>query len=203
MKIQRSWWILLLSVLFLFAGTLTSAVTLENQDSFCASCHTEPESTYFHRSQSKPSDLASAHSQFNSTTRCIDCHSGLGANGRINSLKQGSVDLTAFIFGDYHQPAVTINPVGDQGCTKCHTNQDIDFTQPNASLVSTSRSHYHLNVYIEEWLSRQPNQSGSCAICHTAHVQGDPSLLFMEFTPTKDICEDCHISLSGWIPPKP
>ena len=169
MKIWRSWWILLFSIGFLFVGTITTAVTLENQDSFCASCHTEPESTYYHRAQTNPSDLASAHSQFESTVRCIDCHSGLGTSGRIDSLKQGSQDLTAYIFGNYHQPAVTANPIGDQGCTKCHTNDNIDFTQPNASLVSTSRSHYHLNAYLEEWLNREPNPNGSCSTCHTSH----------------------------------
>ena len=38
------------------------ALALENQDSFCATCHTEPELTYVARShQDKKVDLASYH----------------------------------------------------------------------------------------------------------------------------------------------
>ena len=203
MNNRRIWWVGSLSLLLVITGTITTAVQLENRDSFCASCHTEPETTYYSRSLESPSDLASSHQQGDTAIRCIDCHSGAGMNGRLLSLKQGALDLAAYLSGTYHQPAITTNPLGDQGCTKCHADPDTDLSLFNSSRVSTSRSHYHLNAYLDEWETRAPNPAGTCASCHTGHTQDDEDLLFMNFESGKARCEDCHVALSGWIPPKP
>ncbi len=73
-----------LGVLILLAagGGVALGLNLENNDAFCASCHTEPESRYFQQSQdtSAPT-LASFHTQ--KDVRCIDCHSGSGPLGRL------------------------------------------------------------------------------------------------------------------------
>ena len=43
-------------------GGFAFAATQEQHDSFCASCHTQPESTFYQRSTAaQPADLASAH----------------------------------------------------------------------------------------------------------------------------------------------
>jgi len=64
----------------LTASGFAFAATQETHDSFCASCHTQLESTFFQRSvDTQPVDLASAHKADN--TRCIDCHSGKGVTG--------------------------------------------------------------------------------------------------------------------------
>ena len=48
-------------IIFTAAG-FTFAATQEQHDSFCASCHTQPKSTYFERSiAAAPTDLASFH----------------------------------------------------------------------------------------------------------------------------------------------
>jgi len=197
--------IIIVTVLLVMgAGGLTTAIKLENRDSFCAACHTQPETSFYQRTQSTPLDMASAHSQNTMAVRCIDCHSGAGAAGRIFSLKQGAGDLAAYISGNYLNPAVTTKPLGDRACTKCHTQPDIDLTQANTSLVSKSASHFHFNAYINEWLVREPKPAGSCAACHPAHdLQADEANAYLVNRLVQENCEACHAALSGWIPPKP
>ena len=48
--------------LVLIAGGFGFAASQETLDSFCASCHTQPESTFYQRStDTQPVDLASYH----------------------------------------------------------------------------------------------------------------------------------------------
>ena len=62
-------------LLVISSAGFTFAATQESHDSFCGSCHTQPESTYLQRSTApQPVDLASHHTL--QKTRCIDCHSG-------------------------------------------------------------------------------------------------------------------------------
>src|SRR3989304_7849246 len=87
---SRRRWIRLapLGVLALIAGvTLAAGLTvsqLEEQDTFCISCHPLPEVTYYDRARAalamtEPfADLSSAHYGMESPFRCIDCHRGNG-----------------------------------------------------------------------------------------------------------------------------
>jgi hypothetical protein len=89
--------------------------------SFCASCHTQPESTFFQRSvDTQPVDLASIHKADN--TRCIDCHSGKGVTGRIRAELLGAHNALAFYTRTAVQPAKLTRPIGDDSCLKCHQN---------------------------------------------------------------------------------
>lgn len=182
--------------LCLFCGGIPLAVQLENRDRFCASCHTEPESSYYYRSLVAPNDLASTHAQLESSVRCIDCHSRQGLGGRAGSLQQGAHDLMEYLSNDYVQPAVSHNPIGDEGCTKCHSpisskNSVVPFIPSN--------SHYHIASYLKEWDARDPLPFGTCASCHKTHLeigtQGETQ------APSFNLfCEDCHRVLSGWQP---
>lgn len=181
---------------------VTVGIHLENRDAFCASCHTEPESTYFERAQQPPSDLASAHAFLDTATvRCIDCHSGQGDFGRVYSLSQGTWDLIHYLSGRYSQPATSTNPIGDVGCEKCHTPRSMS----NALFTDTtipSRSHYHFTEFLDEWASRAPHPAGTCAYCHVAHSQGGTEVT--RYTPVADMenaCNNCHTALAGWEPP--
>lgn len=66
------------------AASVAYAAPLENDDAFCASCHTEPESRYFAQSQASPVDLASAHGA--KGVEYIACHSGRGSIGRLTAM---------------------------------------------------------------------------------------------------------------------
>ncbi len=173
---------------------IAGAIALENRDDFCASCHTEPEVSYYQRSLGPGSDLASAHAS--SDVRCIDCHSGAGLPGRWLSIRQGAQDLAAYLSGDYRQPAETQNPLGDRVCLKCHLPVDM---AAGASSADLSSSHYHLAAYLGEWLAREPDRRGVCARCHLSHRQGgNASLHFTLSAVSSAACERCHQALSGW-----
>lgn len=192
--------------IFLIAslGTVATAVHLENDDEFCASCHTEPESSFVARSQAtEPTDLASAHAMYEDAVRCIDCHSGAGAKGRIEALQQGAGDLFAYLIDDYHEPAVIENPLGDEPCFKCHIqpsrDNPIDIND-NPQLIA-SNSHYHQVEYTEAWLVKDSNLAGTCGTCHSAHNENTlPALGFRHMPSVNAACDACHLTLSGQTP---
>lgn len=183
-------------VAFIGAGVLAIggigvALALEYQDSFCASCHTQPETTYYQRSvQTNSVDLAASHSSKN--TRCIDCHSGSGPFGRAKGLQQGAHDLTTFLLGISHRPAITTNPLGDDSCVKCH--DQIYVRGPGSGRAGLN--HYH--VYLPQWQEADPN-AARCISCHPPHTTGIASLKFMPQGVVGQLCEDCHTALSGRI----
>ena len=112
-------------VIFAVAG-FTFAATQEQHDSFCASCHTEPESTFFQRSTAgQATDLASFHTTQNSL--CIDCHSGAGVTGRMSAEMMGARNALLWYTGTAQQPAPLIFPISDDHCLKCH--EDVVMTR--------------------------------------------------------------------------
>ncbi len=172
-------------------GGIGIALGLENQDAFCASCHTQPESIYVQRSsQARASDLASYHTK--QKTNCIDCHSGSGMLGRADGLKQGLHDFMNFVRGNYHSPAVTTNPLGDDSCVKCHTK--IYERPPGAGKAGTN--HYHF--YLPRWRQAEPS-TPRCIACHAPHANGVESLKFMNQGKVGQLCENCHDALSGVV----
>ena len=201
MEIRHPRWLggFALILLLLPAVAIGTATALEGHDPFCSACHTEPEVEYVLRSLSDPSDLASAHAP--AEVRCIDCHSGEGLLGRSVSLRQGASDLAAYFSGTYARPAITTNPVGEVGCTKCHDAPSSLGVHARTEGGVTS-SHYHFHEYAAEWLSREPDARGSCGNCHQAHTLD--TLANQGFVINSELnaaCEACHAALSGWVPP--
>ncbi len=171
----------------LTVGGIGYSLALENQDSFCASCHTEPEVTYYNQSvQTNAVTLAAFHRQ--KKTACIDCHSGGGPLGRSKGLIQGIDDTIIYWSGNYHRPAITTNPLGDDSCTKCHA--DI-FTQRRGASRSTN-GHYH--AFLPRWQAQDANAAG-CTTCHASHPQGTASQQFMMQSKVNQTCDQCHRAL--------
>jgi hypothetical protein len=164
-----------------------SAMQMENHDSFCASCHTEGELTFFNRSlvgTDRTTDLASFHAA-QKAARCIDCHTSPGIVGRYGGLMAGATDLISFYSGHYPQPAALEKPMGDGNCTKCHTdvaaNQDFN-------------NHFHL--YLAKWQAVDPKAAG-CVDCHVSHdTTNDANAMFLNKAKTEQICQNCH-ALTG------
>ena len=185
-------------------GTVATAVHLENDDEFCASCHTEPEVSFVSRSLAEtPIDLASTHALYESSVRCIDCHSGTGTDGRIEALQQGAGDLFAYISGDYAEPAVVENSLGDEPCFKCHIqpsrDNPIDIND-NPQIIASS-SHYHQVEYTKAWFAANSNLEGTCGICHPAHNDTTLAALGFRHMPSVNAtCDACHLDLSGQTP---
>src|SRR5574341_2130323 len=121
MLIRSIWPWLILGLLAVGGGIFFSAAHMEENDAFCASCHTQPESTYFNRSQAAQAvDVASFH--HGQSVRCIDCHSGSGLVGRMGGMLVGAGDLLAFVTHTAQQPAPLTVPIRDENCLKCHAD---------------------------------------------------------------------------------
>jgi len=140
----------------------------ENHNSFCASCHTEGEQTFYDRSTaSDPVDLASIH-DIKGQARCIDCHTGPGIIGRYGGLMAGSTDLINFFSGHYPQPAALEEPYPDANCLKCH-----------ADIFQKQEFNNHFHVFLPRWQAIDKN-AATCVSCHPSHdITGDAKIGFL------------------------
>ncbi len=190
-------------VLFLGAGGFVFAATQESNDPFCASCHTQPESTFVQRTTSTPVDLASFHAT--QQTRCIDCHSGQGVFGRMQAELMGARNAVKWYTGTAVQPAVANTPVSNDNCLKCHqTIMNRGFiaketiTVPGASSGEGRReagrpNHWH--EFLPRWQAADAN-AATCVTCHSGHMTtGDAQTGFMANQTVQAQCNACHQSI--------
>ncbi len=189
-----------LAIIVLSVGGFAFAATQESQDAFCASCHTQPESTYLQRSTVVQAvDLASFHTA--QSTRCIDCHSGEGIFGRMSAELMGARNAVLWYTGNAVQPARLTFPIGDQNCLKCH--QDVTqalFTPQEQITVPGARTggrgeegranHWH--QFLARWQAAS-STAGSCVSCHSGHATGSTSQAgFMNSQTVQAVCDACH-----------
>lgn len=172
-------------VVFGLAIPLT-AMQFENHNSFCASCHTEGEQTFFDRSVATTAvDLASVH-DIKGQARCIDCHTGPGIVGRYGGLMAGATDLISFFSGHYPQPAALEEPYPDANCLKCH-----------ASLTQKQDFNNHFHVFLSKWQAIDKN-AATCVSCHLSHdTKGDVTIGFLNKETTVAVCQKCHSAVGG------
>ena len=178
-------------------GGYTYGVRMESNDAFCASCHTEPETTYYQQSQQPEAPtLAAFHTH--EDTRCIDCHSGKGVAGRLQAMMTGALDMLAFRSGRYTQPARTTRPVGNVGCTKCHNMPLIPRGEPGEDPSKTGEpgydGHYHADSLEALWRVRG-GPKNRCTLCHPAHAPGDAQQAYMHPSAVEQGCRGCHQAL--------
>jgi nitrate/TMAO reductase-like tetraheme cytochrome c subunit len=167
--------------LLLTAGGFAFAATQEQHDSFCGSCHTQPESTFLQRSAvAQPVDLASFHTA--KKTNCIDCHSGAGVGGRLAAELQGAQNAFHWFTGTAVQPAKLTAPVGDDSCLKCHQN-----------VTSQQGRNNHFHGFMARWQAVDPN-AGDCVSCHRGHstTAGNAQSNFTNRQVTQPVCDACH-----------
>lgn len=164
---------------------------VEEHDPFCASCHTEPEVTYVNRIAAAGAvDLASAHATLHHSdpqqqaTRCIDCHSGPGAGGRLSAMALGARDAFRWVTGSAAQPAVQTVPIDDANCLKCHTD-----------IAASTDFDNHSHHYLVQWQAKDAN-AGTCVSCHTSHTtDGNARIGFLQQQRTQAQCDACHTAL--------
>jgi predicted CXXCH cytochrome family protein len=158
------------------------AMQFENHDSFCASCHTEGETTFFRRATSPAAaDLASFH-ELKSAARCIDCHSAPGIVGRYVALTYGATDLVSYFSGHYPQPATQDTPIGDGNCTKCHS-----------AVLANGDFNNHFHAFLPKWQTVDPKNAARCVDCHVSHdTTNDAGAAFLNQSVTTQICAKCH-----------
>ncbi len=190
---KRRWPKLVIAIIAIIAGlgilsaaSAATAMQLENHDDFCASCHSEPESTFFQRAMaSQSTDLASFHTT--KDVRCIDCHSGPGLiPGRISAITLGAKDLLAWISGHATQPAVNTRPIDDANCLKCH-----------AAVTQQRDFNNHFHAFLSRWQAVDQN-AATCVSCHQSHTTtGEAQLAFLNRDDTVAVCQKCHQVLRG------
>jgi hypothetical protein len=159
-----------------------SAMQFENHDSFCASCHTEGETTFYSRSLAPSTvDLASFHAAKHAA-RCIDCHTAPGLIGRYGGLMAGTSDLVSYFSGHYPQPAIQDTPIGDGNCTKCHMN-----------VLTDQAFNNHFHAFLPRWQALDPQNAAHCVDCHLSHgTTNDAGAVFLGQNTTVSICQKCH-----------
>jgi hypothetical protein len=176
----------------LCALLIGGAIQFENQDQNCASCHTEPETTYVGRSRAHAAvDLASAHGPLQSGQtgygRCIDCHSGAGLLGRAESLTLGANNALKHYAGIARSPSVTTAPIADASCLKCH-----------APVLTAEGFDNHVHRFLPRWRERDAAGAATCAQCHSSHTtDGSASAGFLAQSRTLPQCDACHLALQA------
>jgi hypothetical protein len=189
-KRGKAWrWVIVVAAvlaagILLASGGLVTAIQMENRNAFCASCHTEPESTYYQRSLAAPVDLASAHNAKN--VACIECHSGPGTTGRLEAIATvAAPDTFAFYSGHYRKPATLTVPLGDEHCLKCH---------PDIADQQDFNNHFH--VFLSRWKAAAPNDAATCVECHQGHNdRGQANIAYLDEQHTVAVCQRCHNTL--------
>jgi hypothetical protein len=190
----------LVVAVLLAAGGFGFAASKEAHDAFCASCHTQPESTFFQRSTgAQPVDLASFHSP--QETRCIDCHSGQGIFGRVQAELLGGRNAFKWYTGSAVQPAVLTFPISDQNCLKCHQQitqrgfspkEQIAVPGGNSGGEDGEGRANHWHQFLSRWQAASPT-AGSCVTCHSGHSTGTTAQTgFMKAQNVQDTCDACH-----------
>jgi len=182
---------IIVAIPLLLVGTAGVSLALENQDAFCAACHTEPESKYYAQSiQTNPLTLAAYHRP--KQTACIDCHSGGGSLGRMQGLVQGADDLKLYVTGNYRAPAITSNPLGDDACLKCHAT--VTQQQSRRGVSRSGNGHYH--QFLTRWQAADA-RAAHCVTCHSGHVTNPANQTFLNNGNVATVCEHCHSVLGG------
>ncbi len=176
--LPRLSWAVLAGVVGFALITLTGGFVLtrvEENDQFCAACHTEPETTYYQRSLARPVDLASAHAVEN--VACVQCHSGIGVTGRVDTLVLGAKNVVLFYSNQYQTPGTAETPIHTDHCVKCHAEVTQQFN---------ANTHYH--YFVRQW-----GEETACVACHQGHVLGgEIETGFISNEPMQPVCQACH-----------
>jgi hypothetical protein len=184
---SNRWAIMGVVALVFFVGSLGGeryASQLEQNNDFCGSCHTQPESEYLARfssavAQNNASDLAAFH-QRKKEVKCIDCHNGEGFLGRGQVFSLAVWDALKHYTGIQRQPAVIVLPIQNEACLKCHSD---------TSAKPGFNNHEH-NKMLD---SSAPFIR--CTDCHLSHHLGDERNAFQFRDAILPQCEYCHVKI--------
>jgi hypothetical protein len=180
-------------VIFGSVGFVT-ATALEDHDSFCISCHTVPETTYYNNAYESldtiinTPDLASQHymlaHQKGDTFACITCHRGDASLGnRVAAITLGGRDTVTWVLGredpTLNKQQITEGWLANNSCVNCH--KDTLLTLKGIS------NHFHNNLPITKTLHDQGN-----AYIIPKDYQGDTINTEVHTVNTALTCTSCH-----------
>ncbi|MFN8527042.1 MAG: hypothetical protein U0670_00315 [Anaerolineae bacterium] len=215
----RIFLVALLGVGMLTLGiTFVAGTSLEEQDTFCGSCHTVPETTYLTRAEtitgdpaSAVTDLATQHylqAQTNNTSfGCIQCHRGDSSLfDRIQTLALGARDTFIYAVGNadpsIEKTSVDQTALVNRACVGCHettlltlngmNNHFHNLLPQTGELLSQGRQMVNLPAGQR---FRTVNIDLTCTSCHLAHKtedNSDPRLVFVDVPTAQESCNTCH-----------
>jgi hypothetical protein len=201
---------------------VTAALTVshfEEQDPFCASCHTAPEVTYFQRAQqattdgSPYDDLSSAHYGQDAGFRCIDCHRGdEGPVDRVTALSLGARDTAIWISGTadptIEKTELVVPHLLTNSCTKCHADSllEVGFNNHFHNRLPDAYRAWRAGGELRQPASGPALPAGSlkldpvatdvlCVDCHRAHIHvpGSELQAYLDVVNTVyPACVRCH-----------
>jgi len=159
---------------------------LESDDSFCISCHLDPETplhqTKYRDFNGEPArNLAALHATgVDGGIRCIDCHGGASFPNKLRVKTVAGLDSLRWLVGAFDEPTHMRHPLWDEDCTQCH-----------ARIETRREDDFHaIQAHVG------PGFEVRCVGCHTAHpTDGEPSLAFLQREPVAAVCTTCHEEL--------
>jgi hypothetical protein len=189
LRFHLSWrWLGIGATVFIMVIAASVAwVSYQEQDNrFCASCHTQPETEYFDRytravATQFADDLASFHYR-KKEVRCIDCHVGEGVEGRTQVVVMAGWNTFKHYTGLQQQPAKIVIPLQNEACAKCH---DIELHKAGFE------NHFH-NKYFDP---KENPPFIRCTDCHLTHRPGDERTRFQFRDAILPKCEYCHVRM--------
>jgi predicted CXXCH cytochrome family protein len=177
---------------FMFVGMMK----LEETDTFCGSCHTQPETLYLERMSKAVETAAAVDSASSHQSRrgeaanvhCIDCHAGPGLGGRAAAILEGAGNAVRYVTRTMVQPGKLRGSMPDANCLKCH-----------ADVIASENfkgKNNHFHYFLARWRAATPETAAACVECHLGHNDtGDPSLQFLVKDKAEVVCTRCHNTL--------
>lgn len=158
----------------------------EQDNRFCGSCHTQPETAYLERyaratATNFADDLASFHHR-KKDVRCIDCHVGEGILGRSAVVSLATWNALKHIAGIARQPAVIVLPIQNEACVKCH-------------LAQVTKPGFANHMHNKQFDGQDPVPFLRCTDCHINHRAGDERTAFQFRDAIFPQCEHCHATV--------
>lgn len=165
---------------------------LEQDDDFCNACHL-PSGERLHRDVRReydarpPVSLAALHAgervagRADPAFRCIDCHGGSGALGRLRVKTLAAKDAFWYAVGRFEEPDGMRWPLWDEDCSKCHPSFAAARERGEAAAPFHALAVHNAALGVD------------CVECHRAHGPGgDPDAWFLHADHVRSRCAICH-----------
>jgi hypothetical protein len=164
---------------------------LEQHDDFCNACHLasgEPLHASVRRDfmAAPPASLAAAHAaagnraRADGAFRCIDCHGGTGAAGRLRVKALAARDAVVWALLRFEEPQGMRWPLRDADCARCHAR------------FGAAREPWEPPRFHQVPL-HNVDLGVACVECHAAHeTGGDAGAAFLRAAPLRAQCARCH-----------
>jgi hypothetical protein len=216
--------VILLGILALLGiGSAAGVSVAEEHDSFCATCHLNPERTYVNRAEAvgQASDLAQeqgatgmelwrigrdaardlAGSHRARRLKCVACHRGdNGVGDRAVALALGARNTLFYLLGQYDlDHSGVANPdLVEASCLRCHLDKPhlggVDAGKENPVTIDSFENHFHSDLFDPQYVELA---TVSCLDCHPSHWE-IPSIIpyfIDEEHVVWPACVQCHIDV--------